>query len=70
MTHDEFEGGFGGSRVRPGVMYILGKWKPLVPSSLAMVDKDVEVLFKPLICSFRLAIGLGVIGGTYVLFDI
>ena len=70
VAHNKFKGGFGGSRVRPGVMYILSKWEPLVPSGLAVVDEDAEVLFKPLIRSFGLAVGLGVVGGAYVLFDI
>ena len=51
-------------------MYVLGEWKPPVPSGLAVVDEDTKVLFEPLICAFGLAIGLGVIGGAYVLFDI
>ena len=51
-------------------MYVLGEWKPSVPSGLAMVDEDAEVLFKPLICSLGLAISLGVIGGAYILFDV
>ena len=51
-------------------MHILGKWKPLAPSGLAVVDEDAEVLFEPLICAFGLAISLGVVGGAYVLFDI
>ena len=51
-------------------MYVLGKWKPLVPGSLVVVNEDVEILFKPLICPFGLAVSLGVIGGTYILFDI
>ena len=51
-------------------MHVLGEWEPPVPSGLAMIDKDTEVLFKPLICSFGLAISLGVIGGTYILFDV
>ena len=41
-----------------------------MPCCLTMVNKDTEVLFKPLICSFRLAVGLWVVGGTDVLFDI
>ena len=67
VAHDEFEGGFGGGRIRPGVVYVLSKGKPSVPSGLAVVDKDAEILFKPLIRSFGLAVGLGVIGGAYVL---
>ena len=51
-------------------MHILGKWKPSVPSGLAVVDEDAKVLFKPLVCVFRLAVSLGVIGGAYVLPDI
>ena len=51
-------------------MYILSKWEPLVPSGLVVVNEDAEVLFKPLIRSFGLAVSLGVVGGTYVLFDI
>ena len=51
-------------------MYVLGKWKPFVPSGLAVVDEDAEILFKPLIRSFGLAVGLGMVGGAYVLFDI
>ena len=35
-----------------------------------MVDEDAEVLFEPLICLFRLTVGLWVIGGADVLFDI
>ena len=70
MAHDKFEGGFGGGRVRPGIMYILGKWEPLVPSGLVVVDEDAEVLFKPLVCAFGLTISLGVVGRAYVLFDI
>ena len=41
-----------------------------MPCRLTMVNEDTEVLFKPLICSFRLAVGLWVVGGTDVLFDI
>ena len=41
-----------------------------MPCRLTMVDEDAEVLFKPLICSFRLAVGLWVIGGADVLLDI
>ena len=70
VPHDKFEGGFGGSRMRPGVMYILSKWEPLVPSGLAVVNEDAEVLFKPLICAFGLAISLGVVGGADILLDI
>ena len=70
VAHDEFKGGLGGGRIRPGVMYILGEWEPLVPSGLAVVDKDAKVLLKPLICSFGLAVSLGVIGRAYVLFDV
>ena len=70
VAHDEFEGGFGGGRIRPGVMYVLGKWEPLVPGGLSMVDKNAKVLFKPLICLFGLAVSLGVVGGADVLFDI
>ena len=51
-------------------MYVLGEWEPSVPSSLAVVDEDTEVLFKPLIRSLRLAISLGVISGAYILFDV
>ena len=70
VAHDKFKGGFGGSRIRPSIMYILSKWEPLVPSGLAVVDEDAEVLFKPLICAFGLAISLGVVGRADVLFDI
>ena len=70
VAHDKFKGGLGGGRTGPGVMYILSEWEPLMPSALAVVDEDAEVLFKPLIRSFRLAVGLGVVGGAYVLFDI
>ena len=70
VAHDEFKGGFGGGRIRPGVVYVLSKGKPSVPSGLVVVDEDAEVLFKPLVRSFGLAVGLGVIGGTYVLRDI
>ena len=41
-----------------------------MPSGLAVVDKDMEILFEPLICSFGLAISLGVVGGAYVLCDV
>ena len=70
VAHNKFKGGFGGSGIGPGIMYILSKWEPLVPSGLAVVDEDVEVLFKPLIRAFGLAVSLGVVGGAYVLFDI
>ena len=70
VAHDKLKGGFGGSRAGPGVVYVLSEWEPLVPSGLAVVDEDAEVLFKPLVRAFRLAIGLGVVGGAYVLFDI
>ena len=70
VAHDEFEGGFGGGRARPGVVHVLSKGKPSVPSGLAVVDEDAEVLLKPLICSFGLAVSLGVIGGAYVLRDV
>ena len=51
-------------------MDVLGERKPLAPGGLVVVDEDAEILFKPLIHPFRLAIGLGVIGHTYILFDI
>ena len=51
-------------------MYVLGEWKPSVPSGLAVVDEDTKVLFEPLIRAFGLAVSLGVIGGAYVLFNI
>ena len=51
-------------------MYVLGKWEPSVPSGLAVVDEDTEVLLEPLIRSLRLAISLGVISGAYILFDV
>ena len=51
-------------------MHVLSEWEPLVPSSLAVVDEDAEVLFEPLICAFGLAVSLGVVGGAYVLLDI
>jgi hypothetical protein len=70
VAHDEFKGGLGTGQVGPGIVYILGQREPSVPGSLAVIDKDVEILFKPLICLFGLAISLGVIGGAYVLFDI
>ena len=70
VAHDEFKGGFGGGRVRPGVVHILSEWEPPVPSGLTVVDEDAKILFKPLICSFGLAISLGVVGGAYVLRDI
>ena len=70
VAHDKFKGGLGGSRAGPGIVYILSKWEPLVPSGLVVVDEDAEVLFKPLIRAFGLAVGLGVVGGAYVLLDI
>ena len=70
VAHDEFKGGLGGGRIRPGVVYILSEWKPPVPSGLVVVDEDAEILLKPLICSFGLAVSLGVVGGAYVLHDI
>ena len=42
----------------------------MAPGSLAVIYEDMEILFKPLVCAFRLAISLGVISGAYVLFDI
>ena len=51
-------------------MHVLGKWKPLAPSGLVVVDEDAEILFEPLVCLFRLAVSLGVVGGAYILFDI
>ena len=70
VAHYEFEGGFGGGRIRPGVVYVLSKGKPSVPSGLAVVDEDAEILFKPLIRSFGLAVSLGVVGRAYVLRDV
>ena len=70
MTHDKFKGGFGGRRVGPGIMHILRKWEPAMPSGLTVVDENAEILFEPLICAFRLAVSLGVVSGAYVLFDI
>ena len=58
VAHNEVKGGFGGGRIRPGVVYILGEWEPSVPSGLVVVDKDAKVLFEPLICSFGLAVRL------------
>ena len=51
-------------------MHILSEREPSVPGGLAVVDEDTEILFKPLIRSFGLAIGLGVVSGAYVLRDI
>ena len=70
VAHDEFKGGLGGGRTRPGVVYILSEWKPPVPSGLSVVNEDAEILFEPLIRSFGLAVSLGVVGGAYVLLDI
>ena len=70
VAHNEFKGGLGGGRARPGVVYILGEWEPAVPGGLAVVDKDAKVLLKPLIWSLGLSVSLGVIGGAYVLLDI
>ena len=70
VTHNEFERGLGGGRVRPGVMDILGEREPSVPGGLAVIDEDAKVLLKPLIRPFGLSVGLGVIGGAYVLSDI
>ena len=70
VAHDEFEGGLSGGRIRPGVVYILSERKPSVPSGLAVIDEDAEILFEPLICPFGLAVSLGVVGGAYVLRDI
>ena len=70
VAHNKFKGGFGGGRIGPGIMHILGEREPSMPSGLAVVDEDAKVLFKPLIRAFGLAVSLGVIGGAYVLFDI
>jgi hypothetical protein len=70
VAHDEVKGGLGGGRIRPGIVYILSEWKPSVPSGLAVVDEDAEILLKPLIRSFGLAVSLGVVGGAYVLRDV
>ena len=70
VAHDKFKGGLSGGGIRPGVVHILSEREPLVPSGLAMVDEDAEILFEPLVHSFGLAVSLGVIGGAYVLFDI
>ena len=51
-------------------MHVLGEREPLAPSGLAMVDEDAEILFEPLVCSFGLAVSLGMVGGAYILFDI
>ena len=51
-------------------MYVLGEWKPVAPGGLVVVYKDAEVLFKPLVCAFRLSISLGVISRAYVLLDV
>ena len=70
MAHDEVKRGLGGGGIRPSVMYILGQREPSVPTSLAVVDKDAEVLFKPLVCLFGLAIHLRVVSGAHILLDI
>ena len=70
VSHDKVKGGLGSGRVRPGIVYILGQWEPFMPCCLAMVNEDAEVLFKPLVCLFGLAIGLWVIGGADVLLDV
>ena len=51
-------------------MHILGEWEPLAPSGLVMVDENAEILFEPLVRSFGLAVGLGMVSGAYILFDI
>ena len=70
VAHNELEGSLGGGRVRPGVVYILSEWEPSVPGGLTVVNEDAEILFKPLIRSFGLAVSLGVVSGAYVLRDI
>ena len=70
VAHNEVKRGFGSGQVGPGIVYVLGKWKPVVPGGSAVVYKDAEILFKPLIYSLRLAICLRVVGQAYVLFNI
>ena len=70
VAHNEVKGGFGGSRVGPGIVYVLGKREPTAPGGLTVVYEDAKILFKPLIHLFRLAVCLGMIGRAYVLFDV
>ena len=70
VAHNEVKGGFGGSQVGPGIVYILGEQEPMAPGGLTVVYKDAKILFKPLIRLFRLAVCLGMIGRAYVLFDV
>src|SRR6266403_1548812 len=70
VSHDQFEGGFSGCCVWPGVMCILGEWEPFSPVSLCSVPKYPEVLFQPLVGSLGLSVRLGMVGGTDVLFDV
>ena len=44
VAHDKFKGGLGGGRIRPGIMHVLGKQKPLVPSGLAMMLRFASFL--------------------------
>ena len=49
-------------------MSVLRDWKPVTPIRLGTICINSEVLFYPLVASFRLAVGLRVISSTDVLF--
>ena len=70
MPHNEVKGSLGGGGVGPGIVYVLGQGEPSAPGGLVVVNEDAEVLFEPLVCSFELAICLGVVGEADILFDV
>ena len=70
VSHDKFKGGLGGGGIGPGVVYVLGKWEPLAPIGLTVVDENVEVLFEPLVCLLGLPIYLRMVSEADILFDI
>ena len=70
MSHDEVERSLDGGGIRPGIMHILGQREPSIPCGLVVVNEDAEVLFKPLVCTFELAIRLRVVSSAYILFNI
>ena len=59
----EIEGGVASCRVLPCVVDECCTGKPFYPIILMVIGENPEILFNFLVCSFRLTIGLGMIGG-------
>ena len=69
-SHPKFVGRLFGGRRRSAIDDILSNFQPVRPVILLVIAIDTQYGFQRLICSFRLTVGLWMIGRADVLFDI